>query len=207
MPSTIFCSCRVGFLSDNLVRIAEAQILNQRHLMPCRLGAIVLAIAMSTAQPGCNVPSRLDSRAALPAGVRHRPSSYWGFGRASAPLRNVASNQPNVPLPSAPMVARQPRTSPLGNGPEIIATPRPDGASTVGPLGPTEIVATPRPNAPAVPPSAMNAGPPLPAPAAMPPAPPSPRPWRKWRGFLPAHGTDEDRPGWWTPDYGGGTSA
>ena len=29
----------------------------------------------------------------------------------------------------------------------------------------------------------------------------------KWRGFLPAHGTNEDRPGWWTPDYGGGTSA
>jgi hypothetical protein len=46
----------------------------------------------------------------------------------------------------------------------------------------------------------------------MPPAPmmtapaPATKPFRKWRGFLPSHDTDEDRPGWWTPDYRSGTS-
>lgn len=80
-----------------------------------------------------------------------------------------------------------------------------------GPASAPEVVATPRPDGALPDPPALSRVPP-----AMPPiAPgqssgflrPAPKPACKWRGFLPAHGTNEDRPGWWTPDYGGGTSA
>jgi hypothetical protein len=73
-----------------------------------------------------------------------------------------------------------------GNQPgtaELVPTPQPDIT-----------VSGPAPNCPSGVPGQVLA----PAPTA--------KPARRWGGFLPAHGTNEDRPGWWTPDYGGGTS-
>lgn len=178
--------------------------------MVCRLGGVLLAVAASGAQLGCSQTSRLAGRVMFPAGVR--------YGTEPQTPANPPQSGGRPPYPvAAPLGPRSQRFSQMvqnqrpgippnlgaGGPPEIIATPRP-----VLPGGrlssPPETIAPPRPyGAPLVPP-AMPACPPG---QLLPPTPPADKPIRKWRGFLPSDGSREDRPGWWTPDYGGGTSA
>lgn len=168
--------------------------------MRCRLSTIAFTVAVSMAPIGCGLSSRLAGRAAFPGGVRYqtelRPSP-------SGPI--AGSGPPHVALASAPAVGQRPGISPPGSAAEVIPTPRPNVPQNVGPPGPAEIVATPRPDGPATLPQ-INPGVVPPPPGTVLAGPPPAKPSRGWRGFLPSHDTDEDRPGWWTPDYRSGTS-
>lgn len=180
--------------------------------MDCRLGTVLLAVAASGAQLGCSQTSRLAGRVMFPAGVRygaeHRPGAKVPQSGGRPPYPVAAPPGPRSE-PFGQMVRNQrPGAAPPNVGtagpPEVIATPRPVPPAAGRLPGPPEMIATPHPDgAPRVPP-AMSPCPPGQVLRSMPPAE---RRVPKWRGFLPAHGTREDRPGWWTPDYGGGTSA
>lgn len=179
--------------------------------MVCRLGTVLLAVAASGAQLGCSQTSRLAGRVMFPAGVRYgtelRPAANPPQGGGRPPYPIAAPPGPRNE-PFGQMVRNQRPAFPqpnIGTGgpPEVIATPRP--VPPPGRLpGPPEMIATPRPDgASRVPP----ATPPCPPGQVLRPMPPAEKPVPKWRGFLPSDGSREDRPGWWTPDYGGGTSA
>ena len=161
-----------------------------------RLAQTTLAVCVVT---GCTPSSQMARPSGPPTGPypvagapadRFAAASRPGFA-PTAPGGGPYSNgaQPTGQVGGA-------MTGGQSGGAEIVPTPRPDNR---GP-GP-EVVPTPR-HGPAV---APNCPPGVPGQGPVPGPPPKPVPW--WRGFLPAHGTNEDRPGWWTPDYGGGTSA
>lgn len=110
------------------------------------------------------------------------------LARSSSPPAAAPPDPFGVPSTYRPTgLAGPPINNGQARGPETIGTPRPDSPSPGQPVTPL------------CPPGAPRQG--------FGPAPPPAKPARRWRGFLPAQGTDEDRPGWWTPDYGGGTSA
>lgn len=180
--------------------------------MVCRLGTVLLAVVASGAQLGCSQTSRPAGRVMFPAGVRYGAEQRPGAnvpqsggrppypvagppGPRSQPFGQMVRNQrPELPAPNVGGVMR----------PEIIATPGPLPPAAGRLPGPPERIATPRPDgAPRIAP----AMPPCPPAQSLRPMPPAETPVRKWRGFLPSDGSREDRPGWWTPDYGGGTSA
>ena len=178
--------------------------------MVCRLGTVLLAVAASGAQLGCSQTSRLAGRVMFPAGVRYGTEQRPGtnppprggrppypvaglLGPRSQPFGQMVQNQrPGLPPPNVG----------AGGPPEVIATPRPVPPAAGRLPGPAEMIAAPRPDgAPRIAPAMA------PCPPGLRPMPPAEKPVPKWRGFLPSDGSREDRPGWWTPDYGGGTSA
>ncbi|HJT33744.1 MAG TPA: hypothetical protein VJ783_16985 [Pirellulales bacterium] len=179
--------------------------------MVCRLGTVLLAVAASGAQLGCSQTSRLAGRVMFPAGVR-----YGAEQRPAANLPQTGGRPPysvRAPLgprsqPFGQMVQNQrpgiPPNLGAGGPPEVIATPRPVPPAAGRLPGPPEMIAAPRPDGALPVPPAMPACPPG---QALHPMPPAEKSVPKWRGFLPSDGSREDRPGWWTPDYGGGTSA
>lgn len=146
-----------------------------------RLAALVVAAAA-----GCTPSSQLARPWSPP--TTHAPVASAPDGRfvprpALGPTSAGGGPYTNVAQPTGrPMQGGQ------AGGAEVVPTPRPDSPGSGPALAPGCL------------PGAPGQGP-----VTAPPAPPRPARW--WRGFLPAHGTDEDRPGWWTPDYGGGTSA
>lgn len=170
----------------NFVRIAR---------WPRGIHTAIVALAIGVGG-GCSQSSRLARSSNPPTGARPDPFNVTN----TYPTGNRAAAPPN--LPAGPIGAQAGQFNqamrPTGQmgppvnrgqaaGPEMIAAPRPDIAG---------------PGQPAMQPCPPNGQGPR-----FDTMPPAAKPVRKWRGFLPAQDTDEDRPGWWTPDYGGGTSA
>lgn len=144
------------------------------------LATLLVAVAV-----GC-APSSQLARPSNP------PADPYALGSAPAG-RLAAAGQPGF----AP-------TAPGGGKNNNVAQPT-GRAMNAGQAGGAEVVATPQPDNSGLGPAVAPNYPP----AAARQRPVAVRPSKRvswWRGFLPAHGTNEDRPGWWTPDYGGGTS-
>lgn len=157
-----------------------------RLRQPVSLAVVAFAIATPG---GCTQtspwarPFRPPTGIAQPANVNAYPpgnppsvSSNPGFMRGRQTGQYNQAMRPTGP--AGPVASGQP------GAPEVVPTPRPQGA-------------------PPAPPAIA----PCPPGQVLRPLPPWGHPVPKWRGFLPADDTREDRPGWWTPDYGGGTSA
>lgn len=164
-------------------------------LHPLSLGWLVWmrlarAALVASVVTGCARSSQMTRSAGVPAGPypaagqpADRMAAASGTAFVSNGPRAGQSNNGAQPMGQAgPSV----NGGQAGN-PEVVPAPRPDAA---GP-GPA-----PNPNCP---PGVPGQGP---GPATRPAKRAS---W--WRGFLPSDGDREDRPGWWSPDYGGGTSA
>jgi hypothetical protein len=161
-----------------------------RWSQPFRLAVTALTLTLTA---GCSQSSKWGRRTSPPAGPLANP-----YNAANPyPTGNYGAVPPNqAVVPGGPQAGPNSQVM----WPTRQAGPPPNVNQVRGP----EVVATPRPDAAGPGPSATPLCPPGQGPG---PVGPPAIPTRKWRGFLPAHGTDEDRPGWWTPDYGGGTSA
>lgn len=157
-------------------------------------------IAFASVSPvGCSQFSKWARPSAPPLGTGPYPNNaaniYPPANRtlppanpAFAPMAGQGGQPGQVVRPTGP--ASMPVRGGPASAPEVVATPRPDGVLPAPTI--SRVPQTMPPMAPGQAPGFL---------------PTAPKPACKWRGFLPAHGTNEDRPGWWTPDYGGGTSA
>jgi hypothetical protein len=141
-------------------------------------GAVVLAvIAFAGGLSGCRQTSSMTNPSVLSADARSQPTA----SRPRVEPFNQVVKPEVVPTPAADAPAGF-----IPPAPHLPLAPRPLAGPPTGPFR--------LPN--------VNAGKPVYHAVA---GPPPVKPARKWRGFLPAHDTDEDRPGWWSPDYRGST--